>query len=70
LLRPGLAAAIAQVLDHVRDVRELLLEVAPVRLEALQQLLAIRERAAEVDPTRPVLAVVMPMVVHCHLLSS
>jgi hypothetical protein len=73
LLRLGLAP-VAQVLDHVRDVRELLLEVAPVRIEALQELLAVREGAAEPDPSRPMPAAAMMfamvMVHMCHLLSS
>jgi hypothetical protein len=56
---------IAQVRDQVRDVRELLLEIALVRLEPFEQLLSVRERPSKVEPP-----VAVAMVVHCHLLSS
>src|SRR5581483_9398903 len=59
------AAAIAQVLDQVGDVGELLLVVALVRLEPAQELLPVRERAAEVAPSAPVVS-----VLHLHLPSS
>ena len=49
LLRLGLAV-IAQMRDHVRDVRKLLLEVALIRLEPLEQLLPVRERPTEEQP--------------------
>jgi hypothetical protein len=65
------------VLDHVRDVGELLLEVAAVVLEPLEQVEAVRERAAEMDPPMPMpvpvsvaASVVAVVVVHRHLLSS
>jgi hypothetical protein len=60
-------AGVAQVRDHVCDVCELLLEVSLVGLEPREQLLAVRERPAEVDPST---SVSVSMVVHCHLLSS
>jgi hypothetical protein len=56
------------MLDHVRHVRELLLEVAPVVLQPFEQVLPVRERATEVDP--PVSAFVVVAVMHVHLLSS
>jgi hypothetical protein len=62
-----LRLGVAQVLDQVSDVRELLLEVALVRLEPFEQLLSVRERPPEMEPS---VAVAMAMVVHCHLLSS
>jgi elongation factor G len=59
--------AVAQVRDHVGDVRELLLEVALVRLQPLEQLVPIRERAAEEHAAAPMAAVVMVVV---HVTSS
>ena len=51
--------------EHVRDVRELLLEVALVRLEPLDEVLTVRERPVEEEP-----GVSMVSVVHVHLLSA
>jgi hypothetical protein len=42
-----ISGLVAQMRDHVGDVRELLLEVALVVLQPLEELLAIREAAAE-----------------------
>ena len=64
----ALAGPVAQVRDHVGDVRELLLEVALVRLQPREQLLPVRERSAD-EHTTAVMPMVV-MVVHCHLLSS
>src|SRR5207247_10715789 len=60
--------AVAQVREHVGDVRELLLEVALESLQPLDQLRAARKAAAEEHPgaTPPS----MVTVVHFHLLSS
>ena len=61
--------------DDVRDVCELLLEVALIVLQPLEQLPAVRKRAAEEEPSasapeaRAAVFMVV-MVVHCHLLSS
>jgi hypothetical protein len=52
---------VAQVPEHVVDVRELLLEVALVRLEALDQLLACGKRAEEVT-ARPGAVTVMSVM--------
>jgi hypothetical protein len=54
--------AVAQVGDHVRDVCELLLEVALVGLQPLEQLVSAREAAAEEHPGAS--AGVVAMVVH------
>src|SRR5581483_7564099 len=62
LLRLSVRRCIAQVRDHIRDVRELLLEVALVALQPFEQLLAIGEASAEQDP-RAAPAVAM-VVVH------
>jgi hypothetical protein len=53
------------VRDQIGDVGELLFEIALVRLEPSEQLLPVRERSAEVEPTGPVVT-----VMHVHLLSS
>jgi hypothetical protein len=37
------------VADHIVEIRELLLEVALIRLQALEQLGAVREGAAEME---------------------
>src|SRR5581483_11552008 len=66
----ALARPVAQVRDHVGDVRELLLEVSLVALEALEQLLPVRERAAEEEPSAPVGSVMVVHVVHVHLPSA
>jgi hypothetical protein len=71
---PGLVlrlafVAVAEVRDHVRDVGELLLEVALIGLQPLEQLVAAREAAAEEHP-RSATAPAMVTVVHVHLLSS
>jgi elongation factor G len=58
-------AVVAQVRDQVGDVRELLFQVALVGLQPLEQLLAARERTAEVDSPVAVMT-----VMHVHLLSS
>src|ERR1700688_2116152 len=66
LLRLRILRAVLQMRDHICDVRELLLEVALVVLQALEELLAIREAAAEKDPraAAPTMAMVS---VHVHL---
>jgi hypothetical protein len=61
--------AVAQVRDHVRDVGELLLEVALVVLQPLEQFVSARESAAEEHP-RAATPAVMMTVMHVHLLSS
>jgi hypothetical protein len=65
----GLAlVAVAQVREYVRNVSELLFEVALERLQPLDQLGAVREAAAEKHPrtSTPTMVTVM----HVHLLSS
>jgi hypothetical protein len=57
--------AAAQVPDEVVYVGELLLEIPLIRLETSKQLLPVRERPAEVQPS----AAMVP-VVHVHLLSA
>src|SRR5262249_41021064 len=61
------ARPVAQMRDHVGDVRELLLEIALMALEALEQILAVRERPVEErsPAAAPVTAVMS--VVHVHL---
>src|SRR5437667_7036557 len=51
--------AAAQVLDQVGHVSDLLLEIALVRLEPREQLVAVREGAVEVQPP-----LTMPVSVH------
>ena len=46
----GVRGLVPQVADEVIEVREFLLEVALIRLQALQQLGAVREGAAETEP--------------------
>jgi hypothetical protein len=59
--------------DHVGDVGKLLLEIALIRLQAIEQLAAAREAAAA-EERRPRAAAAMSMsvltTVHVHLLSS
>src|SRR5919112_4353216 len=70
-LLPGrVVRAVAQVREHVGDVRELLLEVALESLQPLDQLRAAREAAAEEHPGAPAAPVMVTVVVHVHLLSS
>jgi hypothetical protein len=60
--------AVAQVRDHVRDVGELLLEVALVVLQTLEQIVSAGEAAAKQNPRT--VAPAMVAMVHVHLLSS
>src|SRR5581483_11764230 len=69
LLLRRLVRAVAQMRDHVRDVGELLLEVALVVLQPLEQLVPAGEAAAEQNP-RAVAPAMSMAVVHGHLLSS
>jgi hypothetical protein len=58
------------VRDHVRDVGELLLEVALVVLQTLEQIVSAGEAAAKQNPRTVALAMAMVAMVHVHLLSS
>ena len=62
--RRGGVRLVTQVANQIFDVCELLLEIALIALQALEKLDAVRERAAEMEPS------VSAVVVHCHLLSS
>jgi hypothetical protein len=68
LLRLRLVAAVAQMREHVGDVGELLLEVALVVLQALDQLVPVGEAAAE-ESARAVSPALM-VVVSVHVFTS
>src|SRR4029078_11350346 len=70
LLLRGVVRAVPQMRDHVGDVGELLLEIALVGPQPLEQLVAAREAAAEEHPGAPAAPAMVTVVMHVHLLSS
>ena len=64
----GVARPVAQMLDQVGDICELLLEIALIALEPFEQLLPVGEWAMEAKAS--VMPVPVMSVVHVHLPSA